>query len=85
MNHLVSFFGSFGRHYSSTDRRSSVAFRHKLLAKGLSQRQAAIMLYAVSALFAAMRLLLLNHGGKSMTHALVIVGTIVWIALQRLG
>src|SRR5262249_14434280 len=58
---------------------------HKLLAMGMSQRQVAIMLYAVSALFAAISLLLLNRGGKSMSLALVIVGTVAWIALQRLG
>ena len=58
---------------------------HKLLAMGMSQRRVAIMLYAVSALFAATSLLLLNRGGKSMTLALLIVGTVVWVALQRLG
>jgi UDP-GlcNAc:undecaprenyl-phosphate GlcNAc-1-phosphate transferase len=58
---------------------------HKLLAMGMSQRRVAIMLYAVSALFAATSLLLLNRDGKSMTLALLIVGTAVWVALQRLG
>ncbi len=58
---------------------------HKLLAMGISQRRVAIMLYAVSALFAATSLLLVNQSGRSMTLALLIVGTVVWIALQRLG
>jgi UDP-GlcNAc:undecaprenyl-phosphate GlcNAc-1-phosphate transferase len=58
---------------------------HKLLAMGLSQRQVATMLYAVSALFAAISLLLLGGGSKSVTLALGIVGTAVWIALQRVG
>ena len=58
---------------------------HKLLAMGMSQRQVAIMLYAVSALFAATSLLLLNRSGRSITLALLIVGTVVWVALQRLG
>jgi UDP-GlcNAc:undecaprenyl-phosphate/decaprenyl-phosphate GlcNAc-1-phosphate transferase len=58
---------------------------HKLLAMGMSQRQVAIMLYAVSAVFAALSLLLLNRGGRSITLALLIVGMVVWVALQRLG
>ncbi|MDP9162168.1 MAG: undecaprenyl/decaprenyl-phosphate alpha-N-acetylglucosaminyl 1-phosphate transferase, partial [Acidobacteriota bacterium] len=58
---------------------------HKLLAMGLSQRQVAIMLYAVSALFAGISLLLLSGGSKSVTLALGIVGAVVWIALQRVG
>jgi len=58
---------------------------HKLLAMGMSQKRAVIMLYAVSALFAATSLLLLNRSGKSMTLALLIVATVVWVALQRLG
>jgi UDP-GlcNAc:undecaprenyl-phosphate GlcNAc-1-phosphate transferase len=58
---------------------------HKLLAMGLSQREVAIMLYAVSALFAGMSLLLINRGGKSLSLALVIVGAVAWIALERLG
>jgi len=58
---------------------------HKLLAMGMSQRQAAIMLYGVSAMFAATSLLLLNRSGRSITLALLIVGTVVWVALQRLG
>jgi hypothetical protein len=52
---------------------------------GLSQRQVATMLYAVSALFAGISLLLLGGGSKSLSLALGIVGTVVWIALQRVG
>jgi UDP-GlcNAc:undecaprenyl-phosphate GlcNAc-1-phosphate transferase len=58
---------------------------HKLLAMGLSQRQVAVMLYAVSAIFAAISLLFLRGGSKSVSLALGIVGTVVWIALQRVG
>ena len=58
---------------------------HKLLAMGMSQRQVAIMLYVVSAMFAATSLLLLHRSGRGITLALLIVGTVVWVALQRLG
>jgi UDP-GlcNAc:undecaprenyl-phosphate GlcNAc-1-phosphate transferase len=58
---------------------------HKLLAMGLSQRQVASMLYGVSALFAATSLLLFSGGNKSVGLALVVVGTVVWITLQRVG
>jgi UDP-GlcNAc:undecaprenyl-phosphate/decaprenyl-phosphate GlcNAc-1-phosphate transferase len=58
---------------------------HKLLAMGMSQKRVVIMLYAVSALFAATSLLLLNRSGKSMTLALLMVATVVWVALERLG
>ncbi|HXW91873.1 MAG TPA: MraY family glycosyltransferase [Terriglobales bacterium] len=71
-----------GRPLFSADREH---IHHKLLAMGISQRRVAIMLYAVSALFAATSLLLVNQSGRSMTLALLLVGTAVWIALQRLG
>ena len=58
---------------------------HKLLALGLSQRQVTVMLYGVSAFFAAVSLLLLNHSGKTLGLLMVVVGTVVWVALQRLG
>jgi len=58
---------------------------HKLLAMGMSQKQVAIMLYGVSAMFAATSLLLLNRSGRSITLALLMVGTVVWVALERLG
>jgi len=58
---------------------------HKLLAMGLSQRQVASMLYGVSALFAATSLLLFGGGNKSVGLALVVVGTVTWIVLQRVG
>ena len=43
------------------------------------------MLYGVSALFAATSLLLFSGGNKSLGLALTVVGTVVWIALQRVG
>jgi len=58
---------------------------HKLLAMGLSQRRVATMLYGVSALFAATSLLLFGGGNKSVGLALAVVGTVVWITLQRVG
>jgi UDP-GlcNAc:undecaprenyl-phosphate/decaprenyl-phosphate GlcNAc-1-phosphate transferase len=59
---------------------------HKLLAMGLSQRQVVAMLYGVSALFAGTSLLLFNGGdNKSVGLALAVVGTVVWVALQRVG
>ena len=58
---------------------------HKLLALGFSQRKVVTLLYGVSALFAGISLLLLNNGGRSLILALAVVGTMVWIALQRVG
>jgi len=58
---------------------------HKLLERGLSQRQAVMLLYGVSALFGVTSLLLVNLGGKAIGLALVVVGAVIWLSVQHLG
>jgi UDP-GlcNAc:undecaprenyl-phosphate GlcNAc-1-phosphate transferase len=58
---------------------------HKLLERGFSQKQAVVLLYGVSALFGISSLLLMNFGGKAIALVLVIVGAVVWLAVQHLG
>jgi UDP-GlcNAc:undecaprenyl-phosphate GlcNAc-1-phosphate transferase len=58
---------------------------HKLLDRGLSHRQVVILLYAVSALFALVSLLLLAPSGPTLGLILAVVGTGVWFGVQQLG
>lgn len=58
---------------------------HKLLQLGLSHRQAVILLYAVSALFAVLSLFLLLPASKTLGMVLVVVGVGVWLGVQRLN
>src|SRR5215469_5212875 len=58
---------------------------HKLLERGLSQRQVVILLYAVSGLFALLSLFLLWPTGSTLGLVLAVVGTGVWLGVQRLG
>jgi len=71
-----------GRSLFSADREH---IHHKLLERGLSQRQAVIILYAVSAMFALCSLFLLWPGGSTMGIAFVVLGSGVWIGVQHLG
>jgi hypothetical protein len=57
---------------------------HKLLAQGISHRQAVLMLYGVSACFGLFSLLLLNPGGVAVASVLVVVGVGVLIGVQQL-
>lgn len=58
---------------------------HKLLERGLSHRQVVIVLYGVSAIFALLSLFLLWPTGSTLGLVLAVVGTGVWLGVQRLG
>jgi UDP-GlcNAc:undecaprenyl-phosphate GlcNAc-1-phosphate transferase len=58
---------------------------HKLLARGMSHRQAVILLYAVSALFALLSLFMLWPTGSTVGLVLTVLGTGIWIGVQHLG
>jgi UDP-GlcNAc:undecaprenyl-phosphate GlcNAc-1-phosphate transferase len=57
---------------------------HKLLGRGISHRQAVLVLYGVSACFGLFSLLLLNPGGAAVAAVLVLVGIGVLIGVQQL-
>jgi UDP-GlcNAc:undecaprenyl-phosphate/decaprenyl-phosphate GlcNAc-1-phosphate transferase len=71
-----------GRPVFTADREH---IHHKLLQRGLSQRQVVITLYAVSALFALLSLFLLWPSGDMLGLVLAVLGTGVWVGVQRLG
>jgi UDP-GlcNAc:undecaprenyl-phosphate GlcNAc-1-phosphate transferase len=56
---------------------------HKLLKRGLSQREVVLILYAVSAVLGLLSLAILN-GASTMAIVLVIVGAGVWLGIQHL-
>lgn len=58
---------------------------HKLLERGLSQRQSVIILYAVSAALGLLSLLLLNPSGPTVGVVLFVVGMGIWVGVQNLG
>jgi UDP-GlcNAc:undecaprenyl-phosphate GlcNAc-1-phosphate transferase len=58
---------------------------HKLLERGLSQRQSVIILYAVSAALGLLSLLLLSPSGPTVGIVLFVVGAGVWVGVQHLG
>jgi len=57
---------------------------HKLLGRGISHRQAVLVLYGVSACFGLFSLLLLNPGGAALAVVLVVVGIGVLIGVRQL-
>src|SRR6266446_5492224 len=57
---------------------------HKLLGRGISHRQAVLVLYGVSACFGLFSLLLLNPGGAAIAAVLVVIGVGVLIGVQQL-
>ena len=71
-----------GRPVFTADREH---IHHKLLQRGLSHRQVVIVLYAVSALFALLSLFLLWPSGDLLGLVLAVLGTGIWIGVQRLG
>jgi UDP-GlcNAc:undecaprenyl-phosphate/decaprenyl-phosphate GlcNAc-1-phosphate transferase len=71
-----------GRPVFTADREH---IHHKLLQRGLSHRQVAITLYAVSAVFALLSLFLLWPNERNLGLVLVVLGTGVWIGVQHLG
>jgi UDP-GlcNAc:undecaprenyl-phosphate GlcNAc-1-phosphate transferase len=71
-----------GRPVFTADREH---IHHKLLQLGWSHRQAVIILYAVSALFALLSLFLLWPTGSTLGLVLAVLGTGIWIGVQHLG
>lgn len=57
---------------------------HKLLKRGLSQRDAVLVLYAVTAGLALLSLVLL-HGAAILALVLTVIGIGVWLGVQQLG
>jgi UDP-GlcNAc:undecaprenyl-phosphate GlcNAc-1-phosphate transferase len=60
-------------------------FHHKLLDRGWSQRQVAVVLYAVSALFGLLSLALLTPGQAPIAVVLLVLGIGVVVGVQKLG
>ncbi|MFP5262038.1 MAG: MraY family glycosyltransferase [Blastocatellia bacterium] len=58
---------------------------HKLLDRGLSQKQVVIILYGVSALCGLLSLFLLYPSGPTVGTVLFVVGAGVWMGVQHLG
>lgn len=71
-----------GRPVFTADREH---IHHKLLQLGWSHRQAVIILYAVSALFALLSLFLLWPTGSTLGLVLAVLGSGIWIGVQHLG
>ncbi len=71
-----------GRPIFTADREH---IHHKLLQMGFSHRQVVMVLYAVSALFALLSLFLLWPTGSTLGLVLAVVGTGVWLGVQRLN
>jgi UDP-GlcNAc:undecaprenyl-phosphate GlcNAc-1-phosphate transferase len=57
---------------------------HRLLDIGMSNRQAAGILYAVSAAFALASMLFLNPNVRGMAVVLTMVGVVMWLAVRHL-
>ncbi len=58
---------------------------HKLLERGLSQRQVVVILYGVSAVFGLLSALLLYPGGPTIGVVLFVIGAGIWIGVQHLN
>jgi UDP-GlcNAc:undecaprenyl-phosphate GlcNAc-1-phosphate transferase len=58
---------------------------HKLLERGLTQRQVVVILYGVSALFGLLSALLLYPGGPTVGVVLFVIGAGMWIGVQHLN
>jgi len=71
-----------GRPLFSADREH---IHHKLLEKGLSQRQVVLVLYGVSALFGLFSLFLKFPSGRIDGTVLVVLGSVLFFGIQRLG
>jgi UDP-GlcNAc:undecaprenyl-phosphate GlcNAc-1-phosphate transferase len=71
-----------GRPVFTADREH---IHHKLLQRGMSQRQVVILLYGVSGLFALLSLFLLWPTGSTLGLVLAVLGTGVWLGVQHLG
>ena len=71
-----------GRPLFTADREH---IHHKLLERGLTQRQAVITLYGASALCGLMSLFLLQPGSGAVAVVLFTLGAIIWMGVRRLG
>src|ERR1700751_5606268 len=71
-----------GRPVFTADREH---IHHKLLQRGWSHRQAVIILYGVSAVFALLSLFLLWPTGSTLGLVLAVLGTGIWIGVQHLN
>ena len=71
-----------GRPVFTADREH---IHHKLLQLGMSHRQVVIILYGVSAVFALLSLFLLWPTGSTLGLVMAVLGTGIWIGVQRLG
>ncbi len=58
---------------------------HKLLERGLTQRQVVVILYGVSALFGLLSALLLYPGGPTVGVVLFVIGAGIWMGVQHLN
>lgn len=70
-----------GKPVFSSDREH---IHHKLMDRGLSQRQVVIMLYGVSALCAFLSLFLLAPGGGALALVIAVMSVGAWMGLQQL-
>lgn len=57
---------------------------HKLLERGLSQKQVVVLLYGVSALFGLLSAFLLYPSGATVVLVLFIIGVVIWLGVQHL-
>lgn len=71
-----------GRPLFSADREH---IHHKLLERGLSQRQAVVILYGASALCGLLSLVLLQPGSGVLAIVLFTFGAVIWMGVRRLG
>jgi UDP-GlcNAc:undecaprenyl-phosphate GlcNAc-1-phosphate transferase len=81
---LISVFRRYlsGQPVFAADREH---IHHKLLERGLTQRQSVIILYAVSAVCGLLSLLLMNPSGPAVGIVLFVVGAGIWVGVQHLG
>jgi UDP-GlcNAc:undecaprenyl-phosphate GlcNAc-1-phosphate transferase len=70
-----------GKKLFSADREH---IHHKLISRGVSHKQAVLMLYGVSACFAFFSLFLLNPGSQTVGLVLVVLGFGVTVGVQQL-
>jgi len=71
-----------GRPVFTADREH---IHHKLLQLGMSHRQVVVVLYGVSGVFALLSLFLLWPTGSTLGLVLAVLGTGIWVGVQRLG
>jgi UDP-GlcNAc:undecaprenyl-phosphate GlcNAc-1-phosphate transferase len=70
-----------GKHLFSADREH---IHHQLISRGVSHKQAVLLLYGVSACFGLLSLFLLNPGSQTVGLVLVVLGAGVLVGVQQL-